>query len=249
VRFNRLLPEPGTIGLEELRKELRFQGKDDRPYTLVNFVASVDGRATIEGRSAKLGDDGDRAMFHALRERVDAILAGTGTLATERYGRLIRAEEARARRVQAGLTAEPLACVVTRSGHVPTEIPLFKEPNARIVVFTGTPVQITAAAEVQVIELDPGELTLLTVMRRLRHEMGINTLMCEGGPTLFGALLREQLVDELFLTVAPKLVGGGQGQTIATGPELAEPVAAMPIWVLERHGSLFVRRRVSPDAG
>jgi 5-amino-6-(5-phosphoribosylamino)uracil reductase len=246
VRFNRLLPEPGTVALDELRKELHFQGKDDRPHTLVNFVASVDGRATLQGKSGKLGDDGDRAIFHLLRERVDAILAGTGTLAIERYGPLIRTDEARERRVKEGLPPEPLALVVTRSGRVPTEIPLFQTPDTRAIVFTGAdaPPPTDCPADVEVIQLDPGELTLVTVLRMLRQDKGVRSLLCEGGPTMFGALLHERVVDELFLTVAPKLAGGGQGPTIATGPELAEPAAANLSWALERNGSLFLRYRL-----
>lgn len=247
MRFNRLLPEPGTVGLDELRKELHFQGKDDRPHTLVNFVTSVDGRATLQGKSGKLGDDGDRAIFHLLRERVDAILAGTGTLAIERYGPLIRTAEARQRRVKDGLPPEPLALVVTRSGRVPTDIPLFQTPETRAIVFTAAdPPPTDCPADVEVIQLDPGELTFVTVLRRLRQDRGVTSLLCEGGPTMFGALLHERVVDELFLTVAPKLAGGGQGPTIATGPELAVPAAANLSWALELGGSLFLRYRLEP---
>ena len=64
---------------------------------------------------------------------------------------------------------------------------------------------------------------MTTVLRHLRSDYGVRTLLCEGGPTLFGALLTEDVVDELFLTLAPKLAGGGSGPTITSGPELAEP--------------------------
>ena len=58
----------------------------------MNFISSADGRATFHGRSGQLGDDGDRAMFHGLREHVDAVLAGTRTIATESYGRILGKE-------------------------------------------------------------------------------------------------------------------------------------------------------------
>src|ERR1700726_1375889 len=98
MKFTRLLGEPGTIELSVLRDSLEFPPHEDRPYTIANFVMSVDGRAAFQGRSGPLSDDGDRAMFHALRERVDAIIVGTGTLRTERYGALIKDPEARQRR-------------------------------------------------------------------------------------------------------------------------------------------------------
>jgi riboflavin biosynthesis pyrimidine reductase len=72
-------------------------------------------------------------------------------------------------------------------------------------------------------------------------------LLCEGGPTLFGAMLHEELVDELFLTIAPKLAGGGRGPTIASGPPLAEPAKLRIRWLLEREETLFARYEVPPQ--
>ncbi|MBV9465058.1 MAG: dihydrofolate reductase family protein, partial [Solirubrobacterales bacterium] len=85
------------------------------------------------------------------------------------------------------------------------------------------------------------ELTLTTVLRHLRSQLGIGSLLCEGGPTLLGALILERLLDELFLTIAPKLVGGGTSPTISSGPELPEPQPLALRSLLERHGSLFLR--------
>lgn len=245
MQFNRLLPEPGTLELEELREAMVFspgEAHRDRPYTIANFVSSADGRAALEGRSAPLSGAGDRAMFHALRERVDAITAGTGTLRTERYGRLIPDRETQERRQSGGFASEPIACVITHSGDLPTDIPLFSERAARVVVFTATAIELDGT---EVVELDPGEFTLLTVMRRLRAEYGVRSLLCEGGPTLFGSLLREGLIDELFLTLSPKLAGGGRAPTITSGQGLAEPAELRLQWALESEGSLLLRYSVS----
>jgi riboflavin-specific deaminase-like protein len=248
MELRRLLPEPATVAVpvDELIGDAvgRLEPPADRPYTLVNFVASADGHATVAGRSGGLGDDVDRAIFHSLREHVDAVLAGTGTLRVERYGRVLGRAERRERRVRRGQSPEPLAVVISRSGDIPEDIPLFHEPEAMIVVFTPVDVGAECAAQLSVIRLDPGELTLTTVMRRLRTDFGIATLLCEGGPTMFGGLLREDLVDELFLTVAPKLVGGGHGPAVSSGPALPEPRPLRPIWLLEREGSLYVRYAV-----
>jgi riboflavin-specific deaminase-like protein len=247
MEFRRLLPEPATLDLRELLDSLEPAQTPpaDRPYVLVNFVASADGRATFQGRSGALGDDGDNAIFHGLRERVDAVMAGTATMKTERYGRILSKAERRERRSARGESPEPLACVITRSGALPLEIPLFAEPEARLIVFSTVEVDTrAAAAEIEIVQLDPGELTLTTALRHLRADHGIRTLLCEGGPTLFGAMLEEQVVDELFLTIAPKLTGGGNGPTVTSGPELATPRALDPIWLLERKGSLYARYRV-----
>jgi riboflavin biosynthesis pyrimidine reductase len=242
--FRQLLPAPRTVEVEALLDSLALTRREaaERPYVVVNFVESADGRATFNGRSGPLGDDGDHAIFHGLRERVDAVLAGTVTLGTERYGRILGKPEQRRRRTEQGLPAEPLACVITRSGNVPIDIPLFEEAEAHVVIFS--PVELDAsrcAARVDVVRLDPGELTLTTALRRLRADYGIRSLLCEGGPTLFGSMLRERVVDELFLTLAPKLAGGGHGPTISSGPELADPAELRVAWLLERRESLYLR--------
>lgn len=238
MRFSSLYPESGELELAELREQLEFPALEDRPYTIANFVASADGRAAFSGRSAPLSDEGDRALFHTLRERVDAVMVGTGTLRAERYGAMIRDEDAIRRRTQRGLEPQPLACMVTRSGSVPLDIPLFAQP--RVVVFAPEPID-----GVETVTLDPTELTLTAVLRCLRADHGVRSLLCEGGPTLFGSLIHEQLVDELFLTLSPALAGGGNAPTISSGAELAEPAPLRLRSVLERSGTLFLRFVVS----
>ncbi len=247
MEFRQLLPEPRAVTVDTLLAALPVSvpAPPDRPYTLVNFVSSADGRAAFGGRSGPLGDDGDRAMFHGLREQVDAVLVGTGTLRTERYGRVLGKPERRERRLNRDLPPEPIACIVTRSGDVPTDIPLFAEPEARIVIYSPIELGIDCAAQVAVIRLDPGELTQTTVFRHLRAEFGVRLLLCEGGPTLFASLLLEDLVDELFLTFAPVLTGGGTSPTITSGPELSELAALRVRWLLERNDSLYFRYAVT----
>jgi 5-amino-6-(5-phosphoribosylamino)uracil reductase len=247
LQLRQLIPTERLVEILDLLGELELTGRAgaERPYLVVNFIASADGRAAFQGRSGPLGDQADREMFHGLREQVDAVMAGTRTLETEHYGRVLGKPERRERRVRAGRSPEPLMCVVTRSGRVPTEAPVFSEPEARIVVFgpPGTVVE-QADAQVALVELDPGEMTLTTAMRRLRGDFDVRSLLCEGGPTLFGGLLQERLVDELFLTLAPKLTGGGASPTISNGPELAELAPVELIWALEHGNSLFLRYAV-----
>jgi riboflavin biosynthesis pyrimidine reductase len=242
-----LLPTCRTTTIGELLATLKLGHRvpAHRPHTVVNFVSSADGRAAFKGRSGQLGDVGDRAMFHGLREHVDAVFAGTGTMRTERYGRLVPDSERRRRRASNGLSPEPLACLISRTGDIPTEIPLFAEPESRIVTFTPRKPDVAkAAAEVHIVRLDPGELTLTTMLRRLRAEYDVRVLLCEGGPTVFGALLHEGLVDELFLTLAPKLTGGGSDPAITSGPVLDGPAPLSLVWALEREGSFFLRYKL-----
>jgi riboflavin-specific deaminase-like protein len=241
------VPEPGPVAIGDLLASLDLAGRAhaDRPFTIVNFVSSVDGRAAFQGRSRDLSDPGDRELFHGLREHVDAILVGTGTLRAERYGRLVRDPARRHRRAGAGLSPEPLACTLSRGGDVPTDIPLFSETAARVVVFTPKQLDTSGlAAQVEAVQVDRGELTLTTMMRRLRSAFDVRSILCEGGPTLFGALLQEDLVDELFLTLAPKLTGGGMAPGITSGASLPELRELSLLWAIESDSSLYLRYAV-----
>ena len=120
------------------------------------MIESVDGRGSFDGRSSALGDAGDRQVFRALRSVCDVVLVGTGTLATEHYGRLVRDADVQAARERGGLAAQPLLCTVTRSGHIPPGIPLLADPDARMVIYSGAAVDLgDAAASVQVVTVDP----------------------------------------------------------------------------------------------
>jgi riboflavin-specific deaminase-like protein len=249
MELRRLHPEPGPVDSVELLGDLGLgeRAHDGRPWVVTNFATTADGRATIDGRSGAIGDDGDLELFRRLRTQVDALLVGTRTLAIERYGRAVRRPELRAARAARGLSPQPLVATVSRSGELPTEIPLFADPEANVVVFAppGTP-EPSCAACVTVVRLDPAELTLTTALRRLHAEHVVRSLLCEGGPTLMGALLHEGLVDELFLTLAPLLAGGGSAPTMSSGPALADPAALELVWALERAGSLYLRYAVRP---
>jgi riboflavin biosynthesis pyrimidine reductase len=209
---------------------------------LVNFVASLDGRATFQGRSGQLGGDADRELFLGLRERVDAVLVGTQTLRIERYGRMLGKPERRERRVQSGRSPEPLACIVTRTGELPLDVPMFAEPEAQLAIFSAQKLDLeSVAAQAELVHLPGESLTLTSVLERLRSDFGVASLLCEGGPSLFGSLLHEMLVDEVFLTLAPKLAGGGPAMPISVGPELLALRELSPLWVLERDAFLFLR--------
>jgi riboflavin biosynthesis pyrimidine reductase len=247
MELRRLHPDPATVDSVELLGNLRLgeRAHYERPWVVTNFATTADGRATIDGRSGPIGDDGDMEIFRRLRTQVDALLIGTRTLGVERYGRAVRRPELRAAREALGLAPEPLVATVSRSGELPLDIPLFAEPEADVVVFAPphTPAP-SCAARVELVRLDPAELTLTTALRHLRAEHGVRSLLCEGGPTMMGALLHEGLVDELFLTLAPQLAGGGSGPTMSSGPPLAGAAALELSWALERAGSLYLRYAV-----
>ena len=126
VLLRRLLPEPGTLTAAEALDGIEFgeRAPVDRPYVVLNMVATVDGAATVAGRTAPMSDAADRQLFHQLRTRVDAVLVGAGTVRTERYGRLVRDAGRREQRAARGLEPDPLAVVVSHSLALTPDLPL-----------------------------------------------------------------------------------------------------------------------------
>ena len=224
------------------------QAQTERPYLLLNMASTVDGRATIGGRSGPIGNRADHELFHALRTTVDAVLVGAGTVRAEHYGRLVRTESARELRRARGLAEEPLACIVSASLALPAqEIPLLTDPAARVAILTPSPASLPecAGAARYVRAAHEGRLDLQAALTELRRS-GVRTVLCEGGPHLNAQLLAEGLVDELFLSLAPKLAGGdavGESLRIVSGGELRPPVELELLGALESEGQLLLRYR------
>lgn len=175
-----------------------------RPRTIGVMVASVDGHATVDGRSGGLGSAADRLIFRGLRERADALLVGPTTLNRERYSTTLDPDQRQAR-VAAGRSPEPLLATVSRSLAIERDLPLFHEDVLRVVVYTQSDERPEWDGErVDVVRLD--DATPAAALRDL-HGRGIGLVNCEGGPTLLAGLVREGLLDELVLTVSPLLVG------------------------------------------
>jgi riboflavin biosynthesis pyrimidine reductase len=246
MKFQRAIPPGPAASPESLLTGLGLEqhAGSERPYVVCNFVSSADGKATATGRTAQLGGESDRVAFHVLRTQVDAVLAGTGTLRVERYGALVRQPHLLEIRMAEGRAAQPLAAIVSRSGNVPFEIPLFADPDARVVLYAPNELVVpSCAADVVKHELPSAGSELAAALHSLRVDHDVRSLLCEGGPTVFNAMLAEGLVDELFLTLAPTIVGGGE-LGITAGAALPEPLPVSLVWMFEHDGSLFLRYRL-----
>ncbi len=203
-----------------------------RPRVVAVMIASVDGRATVQGRSGPLGHPEDRRLLRGLRAEADAVLAGTATLAAERYARLLDPDQ-RAARERAGRAPHPVVTTVSRSGRVPWDVPVFAEAGVPCQVYTGAGAAAPdGVVETEVEVLQP--LELRAVLEHLRRERGVAAVACEGGPRLLRALVAEDCVDDLLLTVAPLLVGG-DGPVSLEGQELAPP-AGLGLRAVHRAG-------------
>jgi riboflavin biosynthesis pyrimidine reductase len=241
--MRRLIPEPGPTSVDEqlASYEPWKRPPAERPLVAMNFATTVDGRATIDGVSGQIGSAADTAMLAGLRTRFDAVMIGAGTMRAERYGRPLADPERRRRRERAGLAADPLMVIVSARLELPWDAPLFEDPGSRVLILSSSeaePPQTAAGVEVA---RWPGGVDLGAALALLRAEHGVRALLCEGGPHLHGELQAAGLVDELFLTIAAKLAGGG-GPRILEG-ELPQVAALELAWLLEEDGELFARYR------
>jgi len=217
-----------------------------RPRVLLNMLSTADGRATLAGRSGTISGPADRALFHALRAPVDGILVGAGTIRTERYGRVIPDSAVRELRRERGLAEEPLACIVSGRLALDEEIPLLREPAARVVVLTTSAASLApTGASVEYVRAGAGQLDLAAALAELSTRFSVQTLLCEGGPHLARELLAAGLVDELFLSLSPLLAGGepagGEALRILAGAELEPPATLELLDVLRSDSYLFLR--------
>ena len=248
MTLRRLLPDPADgLSADQAISGLRLgeRALPDRPYLVTNMVATADGRATIDGRSGPIGDELDRQVFHHLRTQADAVLVGAGTLRVERYGRIVRDPALRAKREREGLSPDPLAVVASHSLDLPWDAGLFQAPEQAVALFTSSDSPVPdCPADVRVTRLPLADIDMADVLRRLRAEHGARSVLCEGGPVLNRALLAGDVLDELFLTVAPKLAGGGEEPAIVGPPDLPEPRELELVWALEGVGSLYLRYAV-----
>ena len=230
MTFDRLWPDPADgLSAPELLAgiDLAAAAGRERPRVLGVMVASLDGRAALGGRSGELAGPADAALFGETRALADAVLVGPGTVAAERYGRLVTKEDRRARRAARGLDPDPVAVLASRGLDLPWDAPLFADPRQRVTVFAaadGGGSVPPSCESVEVIRLDDyGPSALL---RTLRRDLGVRSVTCEGGPRLLAGLVAAGVLDELLLTKAAVLVGEGSPAepTLLAGAAPAEPV-------------------------
>jgi len=201
--------------------ELRTPSR--RPYVFANFVSTVDGIVSFgvpghdRARDVSLGDPNDRFVLALLRAVSDAVIVGAGTLRKEPDSVWTAesvfpdaAREFAAVRSAAGLAAQPLTVLVTASGELDLSLPAFTRGGPVLVATTAAGARRLGRTpdRVRVRSLaDDAELRMADVVRVTAEAAGGGRLLTEGGPSILGRFLDEGLLDELFLTIAPRLAG------------------------------------------
>jgi riboflavin biosynthesis pyrimidine reductase len=204
---------------------------DARPYVIANFVSTLDGVASykIKGQSAgspiSASDPGDRFIMGLLRASVDAIVVGTQTIhdvdAKDLWTPAYTCPEAGQLYSNYRLNVlhkpeYPLVVIISGSGKLDLERAVFQTPAvpALIVTTSAGRDQLARAGaarsgslEVRTVEDLDGTIAPQNILQLMSSEFGVRLLLHEGGPTLFGTFLAAELIDEMFLTLAPQIAG------------------------------------------
>jgi riboflavin biosynthesis pyrimidine reductase len=239
-----------------------------RPYVVVNFVASIDGVASLgvmDGTdSTRLSGSSraDRYLMALLRARADLLVIGAGNVrATPGHQWTAaavagdQAEAIAAYRAELHGSAEPAPLVVvSATGDLPSHVAL-DQPATRTAVLTtasGATHVRAAHPSVEVITRDAdGDLDGASIVEAISDVFGPALMLCEGGPSLFGGLLADRAAQELFLTVSPRIAGRDHGEqrpgiveAWAADPDALRGAALTSVHRSDDH--LFLRYRIEP---
>ncbi|TDW29476.1 pyrimidine reductase family protein [Cryobacterium psychrophilum] len=223
------------------------------PLVRVNFIASIDGASTHDGLSGALNNADDKLVFDTLRMLTDVILVGAGTVRAEGYGGVRLSPADAAWRVEHGIPPQPPIAIVSGRLDLDPGHPVFTEAVVRPLVVThakapvGARKALSRVADVLVCgedAVDPVAMVLALAVR------GYPQILCEGGPSLFGALLEADCVDEVCLSVSPVLEGGSADRISRGHAQATQP---MILWHVFTAGDMvflrYVRRhRAEPAA-
>lgn len=197
----------------------------DRPYVYINFATSRDGRVSFSVPGHAGGGDvtgfnpHDRWLMGLLRARADAILMGDNTLRTEpdhmwTPGHIFPGDEA----AFDGLHAEEerrnptLLVFLSLKGDLPPDAAIFGAEADVVIATTSLGADAanslkSSSANVDVLELGDDGVDVVRLMSVLRTDYGVERLLCEGGPRVYGSLLAAGQVDDEFITFCPVVIG------------------------------------------
>lgn len=244
--LRRILPDPAELTLDELYAGLTLaEPRDGRPaHVAMCMVSSADGAVAVDGLSGGLGGPADLRALSRLRAANDVSVVGAGTVRDEGYVPLTGTSARRADRAARGLRPAPRLAIVTASGNLDPDLAVFSDPAERPLVLTARSADAAALtaiedrAEIHVVaDADLDAEAIVTTLAAL----GLRRVLCEGGPRLNQVMLAGGHLDELFLTLAPTLVGGPASRIIAGELEVATPLALVSAF--ESDGDLLLRYR------
>ncbi len=244
---DRLWPDPAAgLNLDDAMAGFKLPAAPHgRPLVAINMVTSIDGRAQIDGTADGLGSRADRRLMRLYRAAFDAVGSGAGTLrATGVWLRI--GDDLSARRVQHGRPPNPIGVVFAGVDPVPTDAGWFEGDEPRILVVGADNPMSAAPAGTELLR-SPGLRPDPTWVLARLAERGIGTLLLEGGPSLNASFLGQDLLDEVYWTVGPHLLGTDALPMIVPieggSPFAHEPRRGHLVSALRHEHELFLRYR------
>lgn len=204
----------------------------DLPFVFVNMAMTADGKiATANRNVASFGSERDHEQLLELRANADAVMSGARTVDSMKINLGPGGAKFRRRRLQRGLDEYNARVLVSGNGSINPEAEVFQHRFSPIIILT---TQQTATAKLNQLRALADEVRVCgktkinfrSALRWLRAKWGVDRLLCEGGGELNAALFQAGLVDELHLTVCPKIFGGRTAPTIADGSGALQLAAA-----------------------
>lgn len=193
------------------------------PFIFINMAITADGKIATANRSvSSFGSKRDKEHMLELRATADAVMAGARTVESGPITMGPGSVKFRRRRTRRGLTEYNLRIVTTRSGNLNPKAEIFKKKFSPVIVLvseraTEASIQKLKAETEHVKSFGKDDIDFRKAFQWLRKEWGVKRLLCEGGGDLNDALFRSGLVNELHLTICPKIFGGRTAPTIAEG--------------------------------
>ena len=231
--------------------------KTNRPFVLINMAMSADGKiAPAHRRFVAFGSRRDHANLLALRATTDAVMCGARTVDSAAVTLDTGSAAYERRRVRAGLAKQNLRIVVSGSGSVDPGAAIFRHPGSPLIVLSSGQAPKSRLAKLKrladcVKVCGKNRVALGQALGWLRREWAVKRLLCEGGGELNFELLRLGLVDELHLTICPKIIGGKDAPTIADGDGFARLAKAANLKLTRQRrvgDELFTTWRIRPKA-
>jgi riboflavin-specific deaminase-like protein len=193
-----------------------------RPRIILNFAVTVDGKvSTTKQTPSGFTSAFDKHRLLEIRSLGDAVMVGKNTLQIDQMSMGLPDEALRLVRVQKGQSEYPIRVVISSSGDIPDNLPIFNHTFSPIIIYSTTRMppsnqrDLRAKAELHLRADDL--VSLPEALHDLYETHQVRTLVCEGGPQLARALAELDAVDELFLTIAPILAGGTSAPGILGG--------------------------------
>ena len=191
------------------------------PFVLVNMAMTADGKIATANRVVhSFGSRRDLKHLYELRATADAVMCGARTVEISNTILGNGGESFRQQRLKTGLAEFPIRIIVSGSGSINPDAVIFKRTFSPIIVLTtkrASEKKLTQlrklAAEVKI--CGQTKINFPAALRWLRTKWHVKRLLCEGGSELNAGLFFEVLVDEIHLTICPKIFGGRNAPTLA----------------------------------